>query len=303
MLSTSSSNGAGELNPSINTISIFETHVFPEIHTGAVSDRSIVKSDAIKIVCMFRSHFPTPLLVELLPHVIRHLGSEQVVVQTYAAICIERFLTVKDRDVALGSSSRPRLEKDHLQLHFQPLFVGLFSVLDNTLLPENDHVMKCIMRVLLVLGSAVEPVTELVLQHLMKSLLRVCQNPVNPLFNHFLFESIAVLVRAMCGVAGDPKNVIIAADAEVAATKFEQLLFPPFQSILTQDIIEFVPYVFQILALLLSSRPVNSGISMSFRNLFPVIFILQLNDDVCCFIIECFSALNVATFVPESMGA
>ena len=74
--------------------------------------------------------------------------------------------------------------------------------------------------------------------------------PVNPHFNHYLFECLAVLVRSCCGTgkgisstdgSGSAENTVAAACAQ-----FEALLFPPFQAVLAQDVTEFVPYVFQV---------------------------------------------------------
>lgn len=262
ILSTSLSQGAGTLNPNVNILEIFNIHVLPELHDLNVSDRPIVKADAIKLICTFRSHFPKQFLLELLPHLTRYLSSDSIVVQTYAALCIEKFMTVKEE---LGEL---RLGKDAILPILNPLFSSLFPVLENEDLPENDYVMKCIMRLLSVVGSDITNVTELVLNHLTISLERVCKNPANPHFNHYLFECIALLVKSSCS-----PNVIKKLSNSVQQieifTKFELLLFPPFQSILQLDVIEFVPYVFQILAQLLSYRPIGTGLSEAYRSLFP----------------------------------
>lgn len=42
--------------------------------------------------------------------------------------------------------------------------------------------------------------TGIVLDKLTASLVRVWRNPSNPLFNHYLFESIAATVRFVCQV-------------------------------------------------------------------------------------------------------
>lgn len=259
----SSAAGAGELNPNINILSIFDSHILPEIQDEDVNARPIVKADAIKLICIFRSHLQGPYLIALLPHILRHLNSKYVVVQTYAAMCIEKFLTVKDKDAtaAAGGVVKHRITKDNLAPYFMPLFTGLFRVLENPDLPENDYVMKCIMRILVVVGPEIAPVTETVLAQLTKALERICKNPVNPHYNHYLFESLAVLVKSCCGT-GSTYN-------ESACLRFETLLFPPFQSVLAMDVTEFVPYVFQILAQLLSSRRVMSGLSDAYRALFP----------------------------------
>ena len=261
VMSSSSVTGAGDLNPNVNILSIFESHVLPEVQDNSVDARPIVKADAIKLICIFRSHLQVNFLVGLLPHIIRHLHSKFVVIQTYAALCIERFLTVKYRDPVSGAMKQG-ITKDHLSPFFQQLFTGLFTVLDNPDLSENDHVMKCIMRMLLLVDKDIGPITQLVLSHLTKALERVCKNPINPYYNHYLFESLAVLI----------KSCIASADNEGAANaicdQFEALLFPPFQAVLAQDVVEFVPYVFQILAQLLAARP-GKGISAPYKALFP----------------------------------
>lgn len=264
--SSSSVAGAGELNPNIDLMSIFDSHVLPEVHDANVNARPIVKADAIKLICVFRSHLQAPFLLSILPHIIRHLHSKHVVIQTYAAMCIERFLTVKDRDPATGNTVH-RITKENLAPYYESLFSGLFAVLRNKDLPENDYVMKCIMRTLVVIGSDIGPVTELVLSQLTTALEHVCKNPINPHYNHYLFESVAVLVRSCCSPAANPS--LTAESALAAANRFEALLFPPFQAVLTQDVAEFIPYVFQILGQLLCSRPAGAGFSDAYRALFP----------------------------------
>lgn len=280
VMSTTATTGAGALNPDVNILDIFNTHVLPELHDPDVNARPIVKADAIKMICTFRSHFPVSFLLELMPPLIRLLSSEHIVIQTYAAMTIERFLTVRETppDAPPGASrvkGELRLGKDALGSFLNPLFSALFPVLENPDLPENDYVMKCVMRVLSVVGSNISPVTELVLQHLTKALERVCKNPTNPHFNHYLFECIALLVRSCCSatalreVHGALSPQQQAAAANESFDKFEGLLFPPFQSVLQLDVVEFVPYVFQVLAQLLSYRPQGVGLSSAYAGLFP----------------------------------
>lgn len=125
---------------------------------------------------------------------------------------------------------------------------------------------------------------QVVLDKLTASLARVCKNPSNPLFNHYLFEALASLVNAVC--RSNPN----------ATSDFEALLMPPFETVLSMDVVrpsfpshqrplghaanttlhlplllstlqaEFTPYVFQILAQLLLYRP--NGMSPAFSRLF-----------------------------------
>jgi exportin-2 (importin alpha re-exporter) len=106
-------------------------------------------------------------------------------------------------------------------------------------------------------GSDIIPVTSIVFNKLASALERVCKNPRNPGFNHNLFESIAILVKNVC--AKNPSQV----------GDLEAMLFPPFNTILQMDILEFTPYVFQILSQLLEFRPDGLGLGDSYTALFP----------------------------------
>jgi len=83
VISSSSLGGAITLNPNINILEIFSSHILPEINDNNVNARPIVKADCIKMICVFRSHLQTPMILEILPLVIRHLSSKFMVVQTY----------------------------------------------------------------------------------------------------------------------------------------------------------------------------------------------------------------------------
>ena len=72
-------------------------------------------------------------------------------------------------------------------------------------------------------------------------LVEVCKNPKNPGFNHYLFESVAALIRHAVGGSGGTT----AAAAGMIET-FEAMLFPAFNLVLQQDVQEFHPYVFQV---------------------------------------------------------
>ena len=55
----------------------------------------------------------------------------------------------------------------------------------------------------------------------------------------------------------------------VFLVSFEPLLFPPFQHVLQEEVTEFIPYVFQVLAQLLEYRGVGVALSASYVGLFP----------------------------------
>jgi exportin-2 (importin alpha re-exporter) len=74
---------------------------------------------------------------------------------------------------------------------------------------------------------------------LTNKLAQAAKNPTRPHYNHYLFESLSLSIRIVC--QSNPQ----------AVTSFEQVLFPVFEEILKMDVQEFVPYVFQIMSLML----------------------------------------------------
>jgi hypothetical protein len=72
--------------------------------------------------------------------------------------------------------------------------------------------------------AQIAPVASLCLERLAAMLLEVCRNPTQPGFNHYLFESVAALIRYSA-----------AADAAKVA-ELEAALFPAFNVVLQQDV-------------------------------------------------------------------
>ncbi|CAG2057629.1 unnamed protein product, partial [Timema podura] len=118
----------------------------------------------------------------------------------------------------------------------QEILTKLLNVLSRPNSLENEYVMKAIMRTFSCLQERVIP-------YLGERNLRLWpSNPSKPHFNHYLFETIGLSIRIVC--SANPSSV----------SSFEAALFPIFQELLQQDVQEFIPYVFQVLSLLLEQH-------------------------------------------------
>eukprot|EP00271_Cylindrocystis_brebissonii_P023161 TRINITY_DN9424_c0_g1_i1.p1 TRINITY_DN9424_c0_g1~~TRINITY_DN9424_c0_g1_i1.p1 ORF type:complete len:976 (+),score=170.09 TRINITY_DN9424_c0_g1_i1:234-3161(+) len=238
--------GATSVNQLVNIGEFFSAHILPELTAQDVNDRPVIKADALKFLTMFRSQLPKQATLELLPQLFRYTSAESNVVHSYAANCIERFLVVKDAGV-------PRFASADIQPHVESLLTSLFGALELPDSKENPYVMKCLMRV--VSMTTIGPLGPPIMTQLSKILLEVCQNPRNPTFNHYLFEAVAALIRRSA----------LQDQAQIAL--FEESLFPVLQTVLGQDVQEFAPYVFQVLALLVESR--RPPLPESYLRIFP----------------------------------
>jgi exportin-2 (importin alpha re-exporter) len=257
-----SSLGVSEINGNVNLMEFFSTQILPELQDTNHSSRPMVKATSLNFVCTFRNQFSQEQLLVLLPYLIANLGSEYVVVHSLAANTIEVLERTKQTDSS--GLQKYKIQRQDLEPQLQPLFMGLFQIIDNVALNENPYVMKCIMRTLDRAGDGVIGVTNIVFDKLSAALERVCKNPRDPGFNHNLFESIAILVKSVC--SNDSSRV----------GDMESMLFPPFQTILQMDILEFSPYVFQVLAQLLEYRPQEFGLGQAYESLFPPLLTASL---------------------------
>ncbi|XP_029650427.1 exportin-2 [Octopus sinensis] len=225
--------GITQTSSLVNITDFYQTYILTDLQSADVNTQSILKADALKYVMIFRTQLQREALIACIPHIIRHMAAESPVVHTYAAHCIERLLTVKNAQntAMIGTADIQQFGSD--------LLLNLFNILNFSTSSENEYAMKAIMRCLSALNDSVMPLIPMVLGKLTQKLLDVSKNPSKPHFNHYLFESICVMVRVASRV--NP----------TAVTTFEGALFAPFTEILRQDVQEFVPYVFQILSMLI----------------------------------------------------
>lgn len=238
----------------LNTLDMYFTHIACDL-VPHLCIQPIILADAVQFVCTFRKQIPPEELVRLLPILAQHLRNTAVVVQSYAAICIERVITLL-RSLA-WHQLKPLLNSlCEALLEVNESAVSKYAVVTNSIPWENEYAMKAVMRLLVVGQREFFSVAGIVTEKLCHFLSHTCRNPRNPRFNHYLFESLAILVRVAC--ANDSVGT--------STSDFEKMLFPLFQLILQMDVVEFAPYVFQILALLLGYQ---RSLSASYSSLLP----------------------------------
>ncbi|XP_075152341.1 chromosome segregation 1 [Haematobia irritans] len=235
-------------------------HIMPELERPNINELPVLKSAALKFVMVFRSLLGQHTLLTALPHLIRHLPAESVVVHSYAACSLERIFTMRDPSGAL------LIGPQHLAPVANDLLGGLFATLSLPGSSENEYVMKAIMRSFSSLQEHSMPFMAVALPRLTEILTMVAKNPSRPHFNHYLFETLSLAVKIVCKTEAS------------AVSSFEEVLFPVFQCILQQDILEFMPYVFQMLSLLLEIREGSGPIPEPYWALFPCLLAPPLWD-------------------------
>jgi len=226
--------GITQTNQLVNLTEFCNTHIAPELNNlSNASEFPILKAGCIKYVFTFRSQLPPDTVKASLPSLVQLLKSPSVVVHTYAAATIDKILIMKDGD------GKCLIKPTELSPLAEDLLKNLFSAFDLPGSSENEYVMKAVMRSFSGLQEAVVPYLAHLLPPLTSKLAQAAKNPTRPHYNHYLFESLSLSIRIVC--KSNPS----------AVQNFEQVLFPVFEEILKTDVQEFVPYVFQIMSLML----------------------------------------------------
>ncbi|EEH33570.1 importin alpha re-exporter [Paracoccidioides lutzii Pb01] len=229
--------GVTSTNSLVNITDFFQKHLASDLvmESGV---HPILKVDAVKYLYAFRSLITKEQWQEVLPLLVKHLGASEYVVYTYAAVALERILFLTD------GVGKPVIPPSSITPLAGDLLEHIFRLIEKDPAPpkvqENEFLMRCVMRVLIVIKDAVVPLTDSVLRHFITITQIISTNPSNPRFYYYHFEALGALIR-------------FAAPSQPA--KLEETLYPPFVAVLQSDVQEFAPYVFQLLAALLEANP------------------------------------------------
>ena len=168
----------------------------------------------------------------------QHLNSDNYVVYTYAAIAVDRALYLTN------DAKQPIIPRDNIVPLAKDLLQHLFALITKDTKPEkvqeNEFLMKCVMRVLIVIRESVITVADLVITNLVNITKVIRHNPSNPGFCYYHFESLGALIRYAGPTHSD---------------KLESSLFTPFMDVLQSQVDEFTPYIFQLYASMAATNP------------------------------------------------
>lgn len=186
--------GVKTVNPHVNVVEFFQNHIAADL-LNDVGVEPISKVDAIKYLHNFRSQLTKEQWQAAFQPLIKNLASTNYVVYTYAAIAVERVLYLS------SDSGEHLFSRADIEPFAKDLLDHLFNLIEKdkapTKMQENEYLMRCIMRVLIVINQGVQPIMDGVLDHLISIISVIKSNPSNPRFYYYLFEAIGALVRCV----------------------------------------------------------------------------------------------------------
>lgn len=251
MRSKTTKHGITKTSELVNIPDIIQSQCIIELQKPDLASQPVLRADAIRFITTFRSIVPKDLLVSCLPLIAVHLKTPSHVVHTYAAHCIEKMLVLRDADKTLA------IQFPQLQPLFETIATNLLAVFKIHGSELNEYAMKCLLRAMSTMQEHLVPFASTLMRELASKLAEVSQNPSKPHFNHYLFECICCIIKNTCQTD------------QQRAEKFESTLFPIVENILVRDVGEFLPYVFQILSLLLEVRP--SPVPTAYMVIYPLL--------------------------------
>ncbi|EME85352.1 uncharacterized protein MYCFIDRAFT_72444 [Pseudocercospora fijiensis CIRAD86] len=239
--------GVLSVNPHVNVIDFFQTNIAEDL-TNANAE-PLLKVDAIKYLYIFRSILSAQQWQAAFPLLVQHLNSSNYVVYTYAAVAVDRALYLTN------DQKQPIIPQDRILPLSKDLLTHLFKLITQDTKPEkvqeNEFLMKCVMRVLIVIRDGLNQILDLILLNLVNITKVIRHNPSNPGFCYYHFESIGATIRF-----GGP----------VQPDKIEQSLFPVFMEVLQGSVEEFTPYIFQLYAQIVATNT-SPTLSNNFQQL------------------------------------
>jgi exportin-2 (importin alpha re-exporter) len=229
--------GVKTVNSYVNVVEFFEQNIAADLLSETTEP--IAKVDAIKYLYTFRSQLNKAQWASAIQPLIQNLASSNYVVYTYAAIAVERVLFLTDEQ---GQHLFPRAD---IQPYAKDLLEHLFALIEKDTsaakLQENEFLMRCIMRVLIVMKEGIlECGADAVLNHLVSITNVIKENPSNPRFYYYHFEAIGALVRHAYSIPARIQVFRFLTPSRYCSNspKLDMLprLWTPFAAILHEDV-------------------------------------------------------------------
>ncbi|KRZ84725.1 Exportin-2 [Trichinella sp. T8] len=249
------------ISPILNVNEFFLTQL--KLVFESALGNALLKADILKFLILFRTEIPKPTFVNILPTVRNLLCHDSAVLRIYSAILLEKLLIGKrqfkvlifnDLQVQLYGGPVAVLELSDVAGSYKIIFENLLKTLE---LPDTAHceyVMRCFMRLIETIFNLGADAAREYFNTIAMKIYSLITSPGPPMFNHLLCESMCLLIR-LCGPT-DNFNA-------------EDILFPIFQQILQSESNYLLPWVFQMLALLLNRRTDEAQIPPVYMVLLP----------------------------------
>ncbi|KAG9391141.1 hypothetical protein J8273_7415 [Carpediemonas membranifera] len=212
-----------------------EQHVVPAL---TAQDPMLVAA-AIKFIAFFRPYLQPRHITACITQLWEKLEADCYVVSAYSAYTLDYLLRMQ-------KDGQPVIPFESISGRVMSAFTVVFSRLTR----EDEwgtcsQLLKLAIRLLVQAPAPLAlAVSKDVYATLSGIVLRIAKDPSVPMFNHLVFEALALVIAR-----------IVAADAPEAFDQLEASVFESINYIVTENVVEFQSYAFQFIAQMLTCRP------------------------------------------------
>ena len=222
--------GVSLVNPKVDVNQFFQSQLLPELTTASTSDeQAVLKASCLKFIILFRNQLEKSLLNQALPGVLTLLSPTSAKVVQCYAAHCA-VLLLSVPGVHAPDTATASATAERA--------IGIIMSTGE----QNEHLIKLVWKL--------KPTSPSLMAKLMMLVTSFSANPLNAAFTHYLFEAL---------------GSVVAADT----TKTRESLIQPLCQLLDKNVMEYIPYALQILALLIESG--GPGQSEVFTHLFTLL--------------------------------
>lgn len=217
----------------------------PEDNTIFSAQNNIYLLSVLKFIYCFKeviTYEDINVLFEFLEYM---LYNEKVMVHNYSCLCINKMLSQKVNSALLNVIS----DKVVNHILARLLFLLKYEVSQRIL---NEYVLTSILRIFIVFPNEANGYYLVVLLLLNDIVNAIVNDTYNPIFNHYMFELITVLV-----------SLIYKSQRIEHIQQVESAIITTFARILQNFIHDFIPYIFQILSIIIDNSVVLQDIHVN----------------------------------------
>ncbi|WKY05120.1 hypothetical protein Q1695_005831 [Nippostrongylus brasiliensis] len=224
--------------------------------SGNVDEMPILKADALKFVVTFRNQLPADVLVEVVQAADRLLSSRFPILHKYAAYAVDKLLLVKEQN-----STAPLLTARVVPVG--SLLTNLVAGFDKDPKAQNSpYLIRAVLRCVAILDEETARHGHQIASKLSSLVAAATKSPADAVHTHFLFETMCVLIKKT---------------ESIPECNLDTELMPLIETILSQDIVDLIPYALQITGVLLSSSLTRSQtVDQKYMSFLPYLLSTEL---------------------------
>ncbi|UKK02766.2 importin-alpha [Theileria orientalis] len=223
--------GSGEFNINNYFNKYLKNEFVVLAQTQLTQEQRLIILAIIKYIITFHNLFSEINTVALIPYLVLYINNSHEAVRSFSAEALSRVL------------AKVRLHKPKLKTCILQALDNLLTLMKSGGKAGNEFYSKCTMKIFLYLREDVRESGMLMIEIVISLIKMVTDNPVNPAYNHYLFESLSILLRLNLqtesyGVGQPLENI-------------EESLIPMLAMIIQQEMHPFIPYSLQVLCIML----------------------------------------------------